>query len=230
MRSCKFALVATILALIASGLAAQAKDTPKELTVEQLFLRSVEFQVIREKAYDDDHDSKMSALDSLEQKLNAGDPAPEVEPVLEYLSLEGTGHRVRQDGKLINYFPDVRRRAAALLAKVNSDQAAYALMTVLLNDDESMVKAQAALSLGALTLKDNRVIIQALTYSVSREDHTRPDNSWAYAVLIAFEEQSKQPGGIKDQAAFQAILTLGTKGYSRTVKEKAFAVLAQMKG
>jgi HEAT repeat protein len=215
-------------AVLATAVAAVLGAQDKELTVEQLFLKNVEYQVLREQAYSNDYEAKMSALDSLANKMSGqGAPPPEAEPILEYLSLEGTGHRVRQEGKLINYFPDVRRRACALLAKVNDEQSAYALITVLLTDDESMVTAEAAYSLGALSLSDNAQILQALTLAVSRADHTRPDNSWAYAILTAFERQSRR--GI-DQASFQAIITLATGAYSRTVRDKAYQVLANIKG
>ena len=87
----------------------------KEITIEELFLKSVEFQILREKAFADDYDLKMSALDDLEKKINDGSYTgsdQQVEFVLEYLALEGSAHTTRENGRLMNNFPEVRRRAA----------------------------------------------------------------------------------------------------------------------
>ena len=60
----------------AAGVSAQqtanAAARKKEITIEELFLQSVEFQILREKAFSGDYDIKMSALDDLEKKVNDG--------------------------------------------------------------------------------------------------------------------------------------------------------------
>lgn len=231
--SAKRSIVGAFLIVVAAfGLPAQQKSSTKELTVEELFLRNVELQILREKAYSDDYESKTSALDDLEKKVAAGvsgEDAVQVEVVLEYLALEGTGHRTRESGRLINYFPDVRRRAVAMLPKVGGNQARNALITVLLTDDEPMVKAEAAYALGSLKTTDTTGIVQALAFAVDREDQSRPDNNWGYAMLLAFEKLSKQAGGLKDPAAYRAILKIAEGSYMRSVKDKAWQILAAMK-
>ena len=42
------------------------------MTIEELFLKSVEMQILREKAFSDDYEIKISALDDLEKKVNDG--------------------------------------------------------------------------------------------------------------------------------------------------------------
>ena len=94
------------------------------MTIEELFLRSVEFQILREKAFADDYDLKMSALDDIEKKLQDGSYATadqQVEFVLDYLALEGSAHTTRENGRLINNFPEVRRRAAEMLGRLGTD-------------------------------------------------------------------------------------------------------------
>ncbi len=66
----------------------------KEITIEELFLKSIEFQILREKAASDDLEIKLSALDDLEKRINSGvsgADASQVEFVLEYLAMEGSG-------------------------------------------------------------------------------------------------------------------------------------------
>ena len=91
--------MAVILALgvgPAALLSAQQTRLPapqKEITIEELFLQSVEFQILREKAFSGDYDVKMSALDDLEKKVNDGSykgSDQQIEFVLEYLALEGS--------------------------------------------------------------------------------------------------------------------------------------------
>ena len=86
--------------------------------------------------------------------------------MLEYLALEGSGRIVRESHRQVNNFPDVRRRAAELLGKVRTEQSKDALIFVLLNDDEPMVKAQAAYALGELGMNDNNEVVAALAFAV----------------------------------------------------------------
>ena len=145
----------------------------REMTIEELFLKSIEFQILREKATSDDRDVKLSALDDLEKRIDAGlssSDAAQVEFVLEYLALEGSGRISRENGRKINDFPEVRRRAASLLGRVGTEEAKNALIRVLLIDDEPMVKAEAAYALGNLGMNQNNETVQAIEFAYNLED------------------------------------------------------------
>ena len=182
-------------------LAAQQDQTPapqKEITIEELFLQSVEFQILREKAFSGDYDVKMSALDDLEKKVNDGSYKgndQQIEFVLEYLAMEGSARTTREAGRLVNNFPEVRRRAANLLGRVGSDQAKDALIRVLLIDEEPVVKAEAAYALGVIGMNDNNEVVQALAFAYNKEDPSKPDNNFGYALCLAIEKLGKKPGG-----------------------------------
>lgn len=224
---------ALLLVLAASTLGAQATATTgKELTIEQKFLRTIEMQILKEQAADPNYDSKMLALDALQKKIAGGplgDVTDDVEYVLEYLALEGTGRIARENHRQVNNFPDVRRRAAELLGKVRTADSKDALIFVLLNDDEPMVKAQAAYSLGELGMNDQNEVVAALVFAVDREDQTRADNNWGYAMVLAFEKLAQKTGGLKDPAAFRALVKISQGNYLATVKAKALSVLEAMK-
>jgi len=230
-----FAAMAAFL-LVAAGLSAQqaaASTGGKELTIEELFLQSVEFQILREKAFSDDYDIKMSALDDLDKKITDGSykaTDPQVEFVLEYLALEGSGHTVREGGRLINNFPEVRRRSANMLGRLGTDEAKDALIRVLLIDDEPMVQAEAAYGLGVIGKNPDNQVVQALAFSYNRMDPTQPDNNLGYAMCLAVEKLAqKTPGGIKDPAAYQMLVKIAQGNYLRTVKTKALQVLDELK-
>lgn len=223
---------ATFLLAVLAAAAAGAQTAARELTIEQKFLRTIEMQILKEQAADSSHESKMLALDALERKVaggSLGDVTDDVEYVLEYLALEGTGRINREGHRQVNYFPDVRRRAAELLGKVRTAESKDALIFVLLNDDEPMVTAQAAWSLGELGMNDDNDVIAALVYAVETTDHTRPDNNWGFAMVLAFEKLDQKLGGLRDPGAFRALVKISQGNYLATVRQKALAVLEAMK-
>ncbi len=232
--------VAAAFLFVAAGLGAQqtatsgTSSTGKEITIEELFLKSVEFQILREKAFSDDYDVKMSALDDLEKKVTDGSYKAndqQVEFVLEYLALEGSGHTVREAGRLINDFPDVRRRAANMLGRIGTDQAADALIRVLLIDDEPTVKAEAAYGLGVIGKNPDNQVVKAMAFTYNQEDPSKPDNNFGYALCLAIEKLAQStPGGIKDPTAYQILVKIAGGNYLRTVKNKALQVLDKLKG
>jgi HEAT repeat protein len=220
-------------ALFAQQTSTAAGSSGKELTIEELFLRSVEMQILREKAFSEDYDIKMSALDDLDKKLTDGSyksDDQQVEFVLEYLALEGSGRVTRVEGSQVNDFPEVRRRAANMLGRLGTDSAKDALVRVLLIDQEPTVKSEAAYALGVVGKNPDNQVVQALAFAYNKEDPTRPDNNFGYAMCLAIEKLSqKTPGGIKDPAAYQTLVKIAQGNYLRTVKTKALQVLDELK-
>jgi hypothetical protein len=212
--------------------ASTASSSNKEITIEELFLQSIEFQILREKAFSDDYEMKISSLDDLEKKINDGTyktNAQQVEFVLEYLALEGSGRVNRESGRIVNDFPEVRRRAANMLGRLGTDEAKNVLMRVLLIDEEPVVQAEAAYGLGVIGKNDNNEVVQALVYAYNKSDPTKPDNNLGYALCLALEKLAKKSGGIKDPAAYQMLVKIAQGNYLRTVKTKAMQVLEELK-
>ena len=228
-------LLCTVVALPAqqSGAAASPSSAKKEITIEELFLKSVEMQILREKAFAEDYEIKMNALDDLEKKINDGSYSAndqQVEFVLEYLAMEGSGRTTRQSGHLVNAYPEVRRRAASMLGRLGTEDAKNALVRVLLIDEEPVVKAEAAYGLGVIGRNQDNGVVQALSFAYSKEDPTRPDNNFGYALCLAIEKiAQKNAGGIKDPAAYQMLVRIAGGNYLRTVKTKALQVLDELK-
>ena len=211
-----------------------ASAAPKqEITIEELFLKSVEMQILREKAFSEDYEIKMSVLDDMDKKINDGSYNAEdqqMEFVLEYLALEGSGRTTREAGRLVNNFPEVRRRAANMLGRIGTVQAQDALVRVILIDEEPMVKAEAAYGLGLIGTNPNNQVVQGLVFAYNQEDQARPDNNLGYALCLAVEKiAQKTPGGLKDPAAYQLLVKIAQGQYLRTVKTKALQVLDVLK-
>lgn len=212
-----------------------AQTTRREPTVEELYLRDIEYQIRREQAYSDDRELKMQVLDELEAMIAGGrvdDPA-KVQPILEFLGMEGTVRRVKESNRLINYFPEVRRRAANLLGRLGGVEARNSLITILIVDDEPMVKAEAAYALGMVGLNESNEAIRAIVYTLEREDPTMPDNNLAYAVCLAIEKIAERNNGFErpeDSAtAARALVRIAQGSYIRTVRRKAIDTLNVLK-
>lgn len=221
-------LVALVLGLAAAAMLA-AQDREREQTVEELYLEKIEMQILREQAFADDRELKILVLDDLEALIEQGNTGRDVELILEYLALEGIVRTVRESNRLINYFPEVRRRAANLLGRVGGVYAKEALITVLIKDDEPMVKAEAAYALGVIGENDSNEVVRALVYSLEQEDPDQPDNNFAYAVCLSLEKIARENNGIEDPAAYRALVRIAQGSYIRTVQNKALATLEELR-
>jgi HEAT repeat protein len=227
------------LVFVVAGMSAAvllgAQSTERELTVEELYLRDIEFQILSEKAFSDSREIKLDVLDEIEVMVDEGtvDDPDKVEFVLEYLGMEGTARRVRESARLINYYPEVRRRSANLLGRLGGEKAKDALVSILLIDDEPMVKAEAAYALGVIGMNDGNEVVRALLYTLENEDPQMPDNNLAYAVCLAVEKIVEANDGDLDAAAYadlaRTLVRIAQGNYIKTVRRKALQTLEVLK-
>ena len=226
----KITVIVFAVVLLAAALAG-AQESKKELTVEELYLRDIEFQILSEKAFSTDPELKLSVLDEIEKTIQDGQVKDrnKVEFVLEYLAMEGTARRIRENARLINYFPEVRRRAANLLGQLGGEGARNALISVLVIDDEPMVKAEAAYALGLIGMDEGSGTVKAILYTLERENPAQPDNNLGYAICLALEKIAKKNNGIKEADAYRALVRIAQGPYIRTVKQKALETLEELK-
>ena len=200
----------------------------RELTIEELYLQNAELRIIREQAVAQERDMKLLALDNIQEMLDEGKlstGAPEAHFVLDYLSGEGLTHQVTENRRLINYYPEVRRRAVNLLGQLGGATSQATLVYVLYNDIEPMVMAEAAYALGQLGNNEDNMASRAIANVILFEDYSLPDNNLAFASLLAFEKLAAANGGLNDPAAFEAIIKIAQGNYIRKVRLKAVQVL-----
>ena len=147
--------------------------------------------------------------------------------------MEGTARRVRESARLINYYPEVRRRSANLLGRLGGERAKNALVSILLIDDEPMVKAEAAYALGVIGMNDGNEVVQALLYTLENEDPQMPDNNLAYAVCLAVEKIVEANDGDLDSDAYadlaRTLVRIAQGNYIKTVRRKALQTLEVLK-
>ncbi len=229
----KFFIIFVLVSFFLSGAVySQNQSDSEEKTVEELFLQSIEMTVIGEMATDHSREAKLDALKAIEEMISEGRASEndqDLLTVLEYLSMEGNGVQVREAGLLINNFPEVRRRSCESLGDLGGEIAKASLINVLLTEDEPMVLAEAAYALGTIGINDDNQVTQALSYSILGQNIMSPDNNYAFAVLLAFEKIAESNSGISDPSAIRALVRIQNGNYIKTVQRKAKSVIDKLR-
>ena len=105
----KFGLVLLVLSLMCVPVVSQ---TPDDLmTVEEAYLNTIEGLVINEMLTSEGRDSKFVALQFIEDAISSGRDSEEIQKALYSLATIGLSTTVREDGRVINNYPDVRIKA-----------------------------------------------------------------------------------------------------------------------
>ena len=212
--------------LIATGLfavsLAMGQSSGKEMTIEESYLQDyMDLLIIRETSRSDSLDQKMVALEFIGQAIDRGSTNDEFRQTLEYLALEGTAIQARENGRLMNNFPLVRRQAAKFLGQVGTEEAKNTLLRICLAENEPMVLQEAVKALGDIGLNDNDETVATITWIVKRFDVLNPDNVLALSAMDAFEKIAKKNGGLKYPDAIRLLISISEGPYIRPVQDRA---------
>lgn len=175
-----FSATATVFVYAQSGSSAKS-----ETSVEDEYLNDIDGVVITSLVESDEYDNKLVAMNFLEEAVKKGNPSEEVMSALNHLAGEGIASQTRLNGRVMNNYPDIRRRACLALGKVKTEQAKNYLMQVTIADNEPMVVAAAVSSLGDIGL-DNDAVVDAISFANRRNQIMNPTSSLAYEVLEAY--------------------------------------------
>ena len=227
-------LVASIFIATSVVVMAQTRPRPaaggREMSVEQSYLQeSVELMIIREQSRADSRDMKLVALEYINDAINRGNKGPEICSSLEYLAMEGVVNTTRENGRLVNNYPDIRTRAATYLGELGTPEAKDVLKKMVLADNEPMVITEAIKSLGKIGNNDNDEVTQAISWVVSRYNVLNPDNLLAISALDAYEQIAHTSGGITDPSVVRTIISIAEGTYAKPVQDKAKQVLSDMR-
>lgn len=184
MKSLKKVAGVVCASLVAFGAAAQTRDR----TVEESYLSSVEDVVITELAKSDERDNKLVALQYLENAVNEGRVTPDMVSALDSLAGEGIASQTRENGRLMNNYPDIRAKACDLLGKVATEEAKHSLVKIALNDNEPMVLTAAIRSLGDIGSNEGDEVVNTIVWANKGNRILNPTSSLALEVIIALEK------------------------------------------
>jgi hypothetical protein len=211
-----------VLAAVAASLLTASLVSAQEMSVEESYLQeSIENMIIREQSQADGRDTKLVALEYIAEAINHGNTSNDVRNALEYLSMEGLTNQTRENGRLVNNFPDVRARAAVFLGEIGTPEAKNTLLKIMLAESEPMVLTEAIKSLAKIGLNENEETANTISWVVTRFDVLNPDNLLALAALEAYETLAKKNGGLKDPSAVRTILRIADGRYIKPVQDRA---------
>jgi hypothetical protein len=225
----RFTLV--LLVLLAPALLVMGQSgTGSERSVEESYLQeSVEMMIIREQTRADSREMKMIALEYIGDAINRGNTSDDVRQALEYLGLEGVLNRARENGRLVNNYPDVRREAAKYLGQMGTPEAKDALLKMIYVDTEPMVLQEAIKSLADIGNDDNGKTISTIAWILQKFDNLNPDNLMALSAIEAFEKLGAANGGLKDPNAISMIIRIAEGPYIRPVQDRAKQALVNIR-
>ncbi|MDR2019595.1 MAG: HEAT repeat domain-containing protein [Treponema sp.] len=224
-------ICAAALFIAALSLAAGQEDgSGRELSVEESYLQeSVELMIIRESSRESSRDQKEVALRYIENAINRGNTGEDVRSALEFLAMEGVMSKAREGGRLVNNYPDVRRKAAEYLGDLGTPEAKDTLIKICVADPEPMVLQEAIKSLGKIGLNDNEETVAAIAWIVTRFDVLNPDNLLALSAVDALDKIAAKNNGIKDPNAIRMLIRIASGPYIRPVRERAEQVLENLR-
>ena len=159
-----------------------------ETSVEQEYLSDVDGVVILSLAASDEYDNKLVAMQFLESAVENGNTSEDIMKALNQLAGEGISKQSRTNGRLMNNYPDIRRRACLALGKIKTEQSKEYLVQVTLAENEPMVIAAAVNSLGEIGFNNNDEVVDAISFANIRNKILNPTSSLAFEVLDAYEK------------------------------------------
>ena len=200
------------------------------MSVEESYLQeSIEIMIIKETARAHSREQKMIALDYVKDAIERGNTNDEIRQTLDYLSREGRRNWARENGRLVNNFPDVRRQSAKYLGQMGTEEARQSLLEILQFENEPMVLQEAIKSLGDIGANDDNETVKYIAWVMNRFNSTNPDNLMALATIDAFEKIARQNSGISSPDAVRALVLVSEGQYVTPVKERARQLLAELR-
>ena len=201
----------------------QAANSSREMTVEEAYMQeAMEMMVIRETSRVSSREQKLIALEYIGNVLDRGNTNEEIRLTLEYLSLEGTQNKVRERGRLMNDYPEVRREAARYLGILGTPEAKTALIRICTIEAEPMVLQEAIKSLGAIGLNDNDETVNAIVWVADKFNNTTaPDNLLALSAIDALDKIAAKNNGLTNPNVYSLLIRISEGSYAQPVRERA---------
>jgi hypothetical protein len=164
--------------------------------VEECYLQEFpESSIIREQSRSNSRDDQLTALEYIGDAIKKGNTGDEILGALESMGIKGPNNVIRENGRVVNNFPDVRAKTAIYLGEIGTAGARESLIKMLMTDNETMVLIEVIKSLAKIGIDKNDEIAVALAWIIERDDRVNPDNSLTLEALDSFAQRNK---GIRD--------------------------------
>ena len=225
--------IAAVLSLAAMTFA-QAQSVQKksgnsnnETYVENEYLNDIDTEIIMGLAQADDMENKLVALSFIKEAIEEGNTSAGVIEALDQLSGEGVLSESRTNGRKVNNFPEVRKQACLLMAKVPTEHTKNQLISVALAEDEPMVISAAVQSLAAINPENADEVVSAIYWAQKRNQALNPTSSLAWEVVDAYEKLAPMTTNRKEMIESLTKIA-GEYRYSTPVRTKAQRLLKSL--
>ncbi|MGA2642245.1 MAG: PQQ-binding-like beta-propeller repeat protein, partial [Spirochaetia bacterium] len=145
--------------------------------------------------------------------------------MLENIVGTGLATRVRQNQKLINDFPDLRARAAALLGRVGSIASRSALLDAVDAETDGAALAAEIRALGAIASDGDGGSLRTIVRAFTRRAGLPSDNRLEAAVADSIGHIAVYAGALGDPSAIATLLAISRGSYDPAVRSTAESVL-----
>ena len=203
------------------------EEVETETSVENEYLNDVDGDIIMSLANSDELDNKLVALQYLQNAIDEGNTSETVIKALDQLAGEGLTNQSRTNGRLMNNFPEVRRQACLMMAKIPTEHSKNTLISIAVADNEPMVIAAAVKSLGEIGINENDETVEAIAFANRRNQVLNPTSSLALEVLTAYEVLASNTENKK--TLIDSVARISTDyHYVTPVRQKAYKLLKEL--
>ena len=206
----------------------QQNNRRSETSVEDEYLSDIDGVVVLTLAQSEEYDNKLVALQYLEDAVKNGNNSPEIVAALDQLAGEGINNPSRLNGRIINNYPDIRRRACLLLSQVGGVHSKNTLVNIAIADNEPMVQSAAIRALGEMGYNENDEATTAIAFANHRNRVLNPTSSMAIETLDAFEKLADSTEN-KRTMVDEISKIAADYHYSSAVRKRALEVLKNIR-
>ena len=215
--------------------AAVGAQTGRERTVEESYLMEpIEIMIIKETASSDSRTRKMISLDYIREALDRGSTNDDIRSTLEYLATESTRTITRENGKVINNYPEIRRMAVRYLGQIGTEEARKSLILVIQAETEPIVLHEAFLALGTIGTNENNETVTYMAIVMGRfinvNVRTNDLNLMALAYVETIEKIAQKNNGVNSQEAVRVLLNINNEtNFSLPIRTQAMQLISTLR-
>lgn len=229
MRNKLFLFIVLFVAVSFSVFAQNNRNDESLMTVEEAYLNSIEGVIIKEMVSSEGRDTKLVALQYIQDAIEKGKVSQDMERALDSLATVGLSTVVYENGRTMNNYPDIRIKACELLGKMGTKDAMKTLVRVMYADNEPSVVTAAVHSVGELGFNDGDEAVDMINWINRKFDVINPTSSLALEILNTYEKIASKVENKKPMV--EGIMRIASNySYVTPVREKALALLKTVTG
>jgi hypothetical protein len=229
MRNKLFLFIVFFVTVSFSTFAQDKGNDESLMTVEEAYLNSIEGVIIKEMVASEGRDTKLVALQYIQDAIEKGKLSPDMERALDSLATVGLSSVVYENGRAMNNYPDIRIKACELLGKMGTKDAMKTLVRVMYADNEPSVVTATVHSVGELGFNDGDEAVDMINWINRKFDVINPTSSLALEILNTYEKIASKVENKKPM--IEGIMRIASNySYVTPVRERALALLKTVTG